>query len=150
MEQQFTEELISLALTEQEGNVTSAARSLGVTRSTLYNYLQRYPSLKTVLRDARESMLDHAESALVKAIKAGEGWAVCFTLKTIGRARGYVEKHEVVVTDEREGVRRLFYEMKEKLRLGSSETLKLLQEEPEPVTIPPDLYEELLGSDKVQ
>jgi hypothetical protein len=37
-------------------------------------------------------MLDNVESALYTAALAGEAWAVCFFLKTQGKARGYVER----------------------------------------------------------
>lgn len=86
---------VALALEAAKGNVAVAARTLGRRRSTVYNYLNNYPQLKKVLHDSRESMLDNAESALHSAALKGEGWAVCFMLKTIGRQRGYVEKVEV-------------------------------------------------------
>ena len=41
--------------------------------------------------ELRESPLDNAESALDDAVDKGEGWAVCFLLKCLGRDRGYVE-----------------------------------------------------------
>jgi hypothetical protein len=37
-------------------------------------------------------LLDEAESQLGAAVRRGEGWAVCFLLKTRGRERGYVER----------------------------------------------------------
>ena len=36
-----------------------------------------------------------AELALYKAIQDGEGWAVCFYLKTQGKQRGYIERQEI-------------------------------------------------------
>ncbi|MEI8016283.1 MAG: hypothetical protein D4R81_07615 [Nitrospiraceae bacterium] len=39
--------------------------------------------------------LDEAEAALHKAVMRGEAWAVCFTLKTQGKGRGYTERLEV-------------------------------------------------------
>lgn len=101
-EERFEARDVKAALELAKGNVSLAARKMSTTRSTLYNYLNRYPELKTVLTDARESMIDTAETALHAAAIKGEGWAVCFMLKTIGRNRGYIEKHEVVITDERD------------------------------------------------
>lgn len=37
-------------------------------------------------------MCDNAESALNRAVINGEAWAVCFTLKTQAKDRGYVER----------------------------------------------------------
>lgn len=101
-EERFEPEQIRGALETAKGNVSMAARLLSTNRTTLYDYLNRYPALKTILRDARETMIDNAETALHAAALKGEGWAVCFMLKTVGRNRGYIEKHEVVITDERE------------------------------------------------
>jgi Bacterial regulatory protein, Fis family len=78
-----------------QGNISVAARSLAVTRQTLYNYMQASEKLRGLLNDARESMKDAAESALYAAVIEKQAWAVCFTLKTLGKDRGYVEKHEI-------------------------------------------------------
>lgn len=67
------------------------AQTFGVTRRGLYKFLDRHPELKETLDDARQSMLDNAESALYKAVLRGESWAVSFFLKTQGRTRGYIE-----------------------------------------------------------
>lgn len=50
--------------------------------------------------EGEELRLDIAESALDKAVEAGEAWAVCFFLKTRGKARGYTERHEVTGADD--------------------------------------------------
>jgi hypothetical protein len=88
-------EAIAQALEASVGNISHAARSLKVTRQTLYNRIKESPTLKAALEDARETALDNAESALQSAVLAKEAWAVCFTLKTIGKGRGYVERNEV-------------------------------------------------------
>jgi hypothetical protein len=40
-------------------------------------------------------MVDNAESALNRSVLSGEAWAVCFTLKTQGKSRGYIERQEI-------------------------------------------------------
>jgi hypothetical protein len=85
-------EAIAQALEASVGNISHAARSLKVTRQTLYNRIKESPTLKAALEDARETALDNAESALQSAVLAKEAWAVCFTLKTIGKGRGYIER----------------------------------------------------------
>lgn len=85
-------ELVAAALAELQGNVAGAAKRFGVARQSVADLIERRPALQKVARDAREGMLDNAESALYRAVLAGEAWAVCFFLKTQGRSRGYVER----------------------------------------------------------
>ena len=65
-----------------------AARRLGVSRQTLWKYLQRWPELAEIVSDRLEERLDIAESKLDRAIMKGEAWAICFFLKTRGKDRG--------------------------------------------------------------
>lgn len=95
MANELTVQPIAEALVEARGLVSVAARRLGVSRTTLYAWMEREPELKQVLSDARELTTDMAEAALFKAIQSGEAWAVCFYLKTQGKRRGYVERHEL-------------------------------------------------------
>lgn len=83
------------ALTQTKGMVTVAARRLGCDPATVYRYIRLYPTVAQAARDQRESVTDMAELALYKAIQDGEGWAVCFYLKTQGKGRGYIERQEV-------------------------------------------------------
>ena len=63
-------ELVQRQLIASTGNVSHAARVLGVTRNTLYEYIHRYPELAIILSDTRESLVDAAESALHSAVIA--------------------------------------------------------------------------------
>ena len=91
----LTADQIRHALEQASGNVAYAARSLQVSRSTLYRRINESAQLRAVLQDAREELVDIAESALKRAVLNGEGWAVCFALKTLGKSRGYVERQEL-------------------------------------------------------
>lgn len=84
--------MIEAALMETFGNVALSARRLGVSREYLSRTITKTPALKVILNSAREERVDHAESALSRAVINGEAWAVCFTLKTLGKSRGYVER----------------------------------------------------------
>lgn len=86
--------LVAAALAEMRGNIAAVAMRFKVGRSCVYEFIERTPGLQVVLHDAREGMLDHAESALHGAVLRGEAWAVCFFLKTRGKNRGYTERHE--------------------------------------------------------
>ena len=93
------------AVTEAGGTLTTAARKLGCARCTVHEYLQRYPALKDVLSEARESSVDLAESKLMEAIEAGNITAIIFFLKTRGKSRGYSERSEFGHTTDGEPVR---------------------------------------------
>jgi hypothetical protein len=88
----LTRKMIEAALMETFGNVALSARRLGVSREYLSRTITKTPALKVILNSAREERVDHAESALSRAVINGEAWAVCFTLKTLGKSRGYVER----------------------------------------------------------
>lgn len=91
----LTTEKIADALQKKMGNVTEAAKALKVARQTLHRRIGEDEALQAVLVDARETLVDIAESALVKQIKQGNTAAIIFTLKTQGKGRGYVERNEV-------------------------------------------------------
>jgi hypothetical protein len=77
---------------EVNGNVSAAARQLGVTRQGLHKYLRTRPRLRAVLDEARQRLLDLAEEQLGRAVREGALWAVLFTLKTVGKSRGWGER----------------------------------------------------------
>ncbi len=86
------------ALKKYKGNISWAARALGCDRSTIYRRIEKSPTLQKAVEDERESMIDLAESSLLRAVNDGEAWAVSLTLKTIGKNRGYVERTETSVS----------------------------------------------------
>ena len=92
--QRYTAEQVAAALVAYKGMTFTAAKALGCSSATVLNYIKRYPSLAQVLHDVRGAALDLAESQLLAAVERGEGWAVQFFLKTVGKARGYVERQE--------------------------------------------------------
>lgn len=78
-----------------KGNVAAIARQLGVTRGTIWNRCNESPTLMQALEDAREAMIDNAESMLYKKVLEGSTPELIFFLKTQGRRRGYFEKQEI-------------------------------------------------------
>lgn len=99
----------------KSGVAGDIAASLGIRRSTLYEWLKSDPEFATALNEAREKIVDMAENRLRTLIQGvpkfeidadGEkrfaGWiekpsetAIIFILKTRGKKRGYVERSEV-------------------------------------------------------
>lgn len=91
----LTVEQIAHALERKAGNITEAAKALKVTRQALHKRIGEDESLRQVLVNARETLVDVAESHLLKQIKRGNTAAIIFTLKTQGKERGYVEQNNV-------------------------------------------------------
>ncbi len=86
---------LAACLGRYRGNVSACAKHFGVTRTAVNRFINDHPEIQDLHRDVKEGLLDDAESALAKAVEKGEGWAICFTLKTQGKSRGYVERQEV-------------------------------------------------------
>lgn len=88
-------ELVASALATHLGNVSAVARQFSVSRASVMELIGKRKALQSVLADAREGMLDNGESSLHRSVLAGEAWAVCFLLKTLGKSRGYIERSEL-------------------------------------------------------
>ena len=69
------------------------ARDIGVSRNTLYKYLREERNVD--YKDAREAMLDVAESRLLKNVLDGNQNAIEFLLDRQGKSRGYGEKQQL-------------------------------------------------------
>lgn len=91
----LTKEQIADALEKKAGNVTQAAKALKVTRQALHWHIKDDEELQAIVIDARESLVDMAESEARKQIMEGNTAIIIFTLKTLGKARGYVERQEI-------------------------------------------------------
>ena len=91
----LTAETVETELRKAHGNLAKVGRHFGVTRQAVWKFIQTRPKLIEAANDVRESFKDTAEDSLRAAVKKGEGWAVCFFLKTQAKDRGYVEKQEV-------------------------------------------------------
>lgn len=94
-----TPEQVQSVLVACNGNVSEAARRLGCSRITIYEHVNNNPSLKLVLAEAREALVDAAETAIDKLIKEGNVAAIIFTLKTQGKRRGWIERQEITGAD---------------------------------------------------
>ena len=101
--QKFTVDQVVKALTDNHGFQYLASRKLGCSPETVRTYMQRYPKVRQAQIDASELVNDLAEGALVKAILAGEPWAVQFRLRTKARDRGYGDKVEATVSGPESG-----------------------------------------------
>ena len=83
------------ALEKSLGVVTTACKSVGIDRSTFYEYVKNDAKFADAVADVDNIALDFAESQLHKQIQNGEVSSTIFYLKTKGKKRGYIEKSEV-------------------------------------------------------
>lgn len=93
-----SKERIIEVLREKAGIVAAAARTLGVHRSTLYNWMEEDESgeIAAAMADIRETVTDLAEGKLLENIEKGRSEDIRFYLRCFGRSRGYIEvvRHE--------------------------------------------------------
>lgn len=83
------------AIKEKKGFITQAAKSLGISRRHLHRLINRHPTIKEAVEDAKEEMKDFAESKLYDGITNDNTALIIFYLKTQAKDRGYVEKQEI-------------------------------------------------------
>lgn len=80
------------ALEENMGNLTMAARDLGMARSALKTRIDNNPELRLALDDLREGVVDVAETNMFKRVYGGaDPGAERFVLSTLGKSRGYTQ-----------------------------------------------------------
>ncbi len=89
-----TKEAVIAAVEKRKGKLYLAAADLAITTQTLRNYAKRWPAVQEAIHEAKGKLVDIAEDKLADAVERGEAWAVCFTLKTQGKDRGYSERFE--------------------------------------------------------
>jgi hypothetical protein len=83
------------AVQKNKGMVYLAAKTLGCSPQTVYNYAKNYVTVQQAIDNERGLFLDNTELKLDEAIQDGQGWAIAFALRTLGKHRGYIEKQQV-------------------------------------------------------
>jgi hypothetical protein len=91
----YKAETMATALAESKGLVSVTAKRLSCSPTTVRAYIRRYPTVKQVVDDSRESITDLAELKLWDAINRGEPWAIQFWLRTQARERGYSDRYDL-------------------------------------------------------
>ena len=87
------EQFISLFL-KKTGNVTELCKSVGINRTTYYDWMKKDEKFEQAIRDEEEGLIDFAESKLMILISEKNPTALIFFLKTKGKKRGYIESAE--------------------------------------------------------
>ncbi len=86
----YSEDEIVEALKRAGGQKVLAAQILGVSRQTIYNYIDKYDLAQEEVRTQNELTFDMAQKKLRDAIVRGEPWAVKFALNSpAAAARGF-------------------------------------------------------------
>lgn len=83
------------ALIKSLGIVTTACKTVGISRETHYRWMQEDEKYKLNVEDIADIALDFAESKLHKQIEKEDTTATIFYLKTKGKKRGYIERTEL-------------------------------------------------------
>lgn len=92
MAKRLSVEKVRKALIENQGLIIHTARTLGVHRSTLYEFLKKHPDLKDALDESRHYLIEHAEIILRQNLQNGSLPASMFVLRTLG---GWTERLEI-------------------------------------------------------
>ena len=82
------------ALRETNGLISLAAKRVPCSQTTIYARARAIKAVQRVIDECRGELVDMGELALRKAVLNGEPWAVGLVLKTLGKDRGYTERHE--------------------------------------------------------
>lgn len=82
------------AIEKSNGILAQAAKLLNCSRQTVYNYIEKYATVKAAYEEANETTIDFVESKLLEQIKAGNSRLIEFYLKTKAKHRGYTERQE--------------------------------------------------------
>lgn len=89
----FDRKVVRDAIISAGGNIARAAKILDAERKTVYNYINRFKSLRGVVEKERQNRrnyrLDLAENNLDAALEAGEWRATEYVLSTLGKHLGY-------------------------------------------------------------
>ncbi len=79
------------ALELSYGIVTTACKSVKVSRQTFYQYCKLDPEFKKDVDSIQDIALDFVEGQLLKSIKNDNVASIIYYMKTKGRKRGYAE-----------------------------------------------------------
>ena len=93
------ETLIEL-IGKYKGFVTAVCKAANMSRQNFYKRMHKSIEIQDALSNAREEIIDMAESKLIRLIEDLNPQAIMFALKTIGRDRGYIEKQEIDQTQK--------------------------------------------------
>lgn len=103
----ITKTKLKEAVAESRGNLTGAARTLGVSRQAVHDAIAKF-DLRAHLLECRTLRVEKAEDVLDRAVDDEAPWAVSLTLKCLGKHLGYIERiPDVIAAKNLDALRRL-------------------------------------------
>lgn len=88
------------ALEKHLGNVTLAAREVGIMRKTHYDWMNADAEYKQTVEELSNVTLDFAEGKLMELVDEKNVTAVIYYLNNKGKTRGYSRKQDEDETDK--------------------------------------------------
>ena len=79
--------------------ISTVAKRLGCEWITAKTYIEKWPETRAAIADERETILDMAEGAVYNSIKEGNTQDAKWVLATLGKRRGFTERHEITGAD---------------------------------------------------
>ena len=88
-------ELLIESINDHGGNLSQVAKDMDVNYVALQFFVERKKELVVLIMKHREAFVDQAEENLKLDLAQGNWRATKFTLQTIGKERGYVQRTEM-------------------------------------------------------
>lgn len=99
---QIPDDVYIAAIRKFHGNLSAVARELNVSRNTVASKVKLNPEIQQIVDDERDSFVDLAEDRLYGCVERNSVPAIMFTLKTIGKVRGWGENQEIILKKEQD------------------------------------------------
>lgn len=94
-----TDEDIAFELHRHRGKLSQTAKALGTHSMIIRQRIRENPEVLDAYLHSRDMLVDMAEEVLYKMLLAGSERAVMYVLSTLGKDRGYTERHELTGKD---------------------------------------------------
>ena len=91
-----------------DGIASQTAKALGISSQAIRKRIRTDKVLQAISDEAKESLIDLAQSKLRPALDEGDFRAVKFVLETLGRGRGF-GKEIKIETDDKPGVLHMYF-----------------------------------------
>jgi len=86
---------VRLAILSANGLLSFAAEKLGVSRQTVYNWVEKSAICAAAVQEARDRFDDVGENQFHKAVREGKPWAVSKWVDKKGHKRGYLDRQHI-------------------------------------------------------
>jgi hypothetical protein len=89
---------VESALRRADGQLSQAARLLGLSRQAIHDRVNRTPHLSHVMSEIQLSLLDQAEGVIAAALRKNDAKTAMWFLERHGQSRGYGKTPKVTTT----------------------------------------------------